>query len=85
MQFAHSVHSGSKGLIWPNLKSFSKKSQIVKLSTKGTHSLQIFHTESKLLQLKLIHIVARANLLMKKLDFEKTKPVFIISVLKLEY
>ena len=40
---------------------------------------------SKLLQLKLIHIFARAILLMKKLEIAKTKPTFIISVLKVEY
>ena len=41
--------------------------------------------KAKLLQLKLIHIFARAILLMKKLEIEKTKPTFIISVLKVEY
>ena len=40
--------------------------------------------QAKLLQLKLIHIFARAILLMKKLEIEKTKPSFIISVLKVE-
>ena len=33
----------------------------------------------------LIHIFARDVLVMKKLDIEKTKPSFIISVLKVEY
>ena len=33
----------------------------------------------------LIHLFARAILLMKKLEIEKTKPTFIISVLKVEY
>ena len=42
-------------------------------------------TKTKLLQLKLIHIFARAILLMKKLKIEKTKPTFIGSVLKVEY
>ena len=42
-------------------------------------------SKAKLLQLKLIHIFARAILLMKKLEIEKTKPTFIISVLKVEY
>ena len=42
-------------------------------------------TKAKLLQLKLIQIFARAILLMKKLEIEKTKPTFIISVLKVEY
>ena len=41
--------------------------------------------KDKLLQLKLIHIFARAILLMKKLEIEKTKPTFIISVLIVEY
>ena len=42
-------------------------------------------SQLKLLQLKLIHIFARAILLMKKLEIEKTKPTFIITVLKVEY
>ena len=33
----------------------------------------------------LIHLFARDVLLMKKLEIEKTKPTFIISVLKVEY
>ena len=33
----------------------------------------------------LIHLFARDFLLMKKLEIEKTKPTFIISVLKVEY
>ena len=41
--------------------------------------------KAKLLQLTLIHILARAILLMKKLEIEKTKSTFIISVLKVEY
>jgi hypothetical protein len=42
-------------------------------------------SKAKLLQLKLIHIFARAILLMKMLEIEKTKPTFIISVFKVEY
>ena len=42
-------------------------------------------SKAKLLQLKLIHIFARAILLMKKLEIEKTNPTFIISVFKVEY
>ena len=38
--------------------------------------------KAKLLQLKRIQIFARVILLMKKLEFEKPKPIFIISVLK---
>ena len=33
----------------------------------------------------LIHLFARDVLVMKKLEIEKTKPTFIISVLKVEY
>ena len=33
----------------------------------------------------LIHLFASDVLLMKKLEFEKTKPTFIISILKVEY
>jgi hypothetical protein len=33
----------------------------------------------------LIHLFARHVLVMKKLEIEKTKPTFIISVLKVEY
>ena len=40
---------------------------------------------TKLLQLKLIHKFANAILLMKNLEIKKTKPTFIISVLKVEY
>ena len=42
-------------------------------------------TKAELLQLKLIHFFASELLLMKKLEIEKTKPTFIISVLKVEY
>ena len=41
--------------------------------------------KAKLLQLKLLQIFARDIFLMKKLEIEKTKPTFIISVLKVEY
>ena len=41
--------------------------------------------KAKLLQLKLIHIFARAILLMKKLEIEKTKPIFTTSFLKVKY
>ena len=33
----------------------------------------------------LIHVFARDVLVMKKLEIEKTKPTFTISVLKVEY
>ena len=33
----------------------------------------------------LIHLFARDVFVMKKLEIEKTKPTFIISVLKVEY
>ena len=42
-------------------------------------------TKAQLLQLKLLHIFARAILSMKKLEIEKTNPTFIISVFKVEY
>ena len=38
-----------------------------------------------MLQLKLIHLFASELLLMKKLEIEKTKPTFVISVLKVAY
>ena len=41
--------------------------------------------KAELLQLKLIHLFASELLLMKKWEIEKTKPTFIISVLKVEY
>ena len=41
--------------------------------------------KAKYLQLKLLQIFARDIFLMKKLEIEKTKPTFIISVLKVEY
>ena len=40
---------------------------------------------TKLLQLKLIHEFANAILLMKNLEIKKTKPTFMVSVLKVEY
>ena len=40
---------------------------------------------TKLLQLKLIHKFANAILLKKNLEIKKTKPTFIISVLKVQY
>ena len=43
-----------------------------------------FCLKAKLLQLKLIQVFARAILLMKKLEIEKTKSTLIISVLKVE-
>ena len=41
--------------------------------------------KAKLLQLKLLQIFARDVFLMKKLEIEKTKTTFIISVLKVKY
>ena len=46
--------------------------------------IEDFASKAKLLQLKLIHIFARAMKLGKDLEIEKTKPTFIISVLKVE-
>ena len=45
-------------------------------------------TKAELLQegiFFLIHLFARYVLVMKKLEIEKTKSIFIISVLKVEY
>jgi hypothetical protein len=45
-------------------------------------------TKAELLQegiFFLIHLFARDVLVMNKLEIEKTKPTFIISVLKVEY
>ena len=47
--------------------------------------LHILDPKAELLQLKLIHLFARKLFLMKKLEIKKTKPTFIISVLKVEY
>ena len=41
--------------------------------------------KAELLQLKLIHLFARDILLIKRLEIGKTKPTFIISVLRVEY
>ena len=41
--------------------------------------------EAKLLQQKLIHLFAKELFLVKKLEVEKIKPTFIISVLKVEF
>ena len=46
------------------------------------------HFKAELLQegfFFLIHLFARDVSVMKKLEIEKTKPTFIISVLKVEY
>ena len=46
------------------------------------------NTKAELLQegiFFLIHLFARDILVMKKLEIEKTKPTFIISVLEVEY
>ena len=44
----------------------------------------IVFTTAKLLLLKLLQLLARDILAMKKLEIEKTKPPFIISVLKVD-
>ena len=52
------------------------------------NSLLIKGSKAELLQegiFFLIHLFARDVLVMKKLEIEKTKPTFIISVLKVEY
>ena len=52
-----------------------------------THT-KYMHGKAELLQegiFFLIQLFARDNLVMKKLFIEKTKPTFIISVLKVEY
>ena len=51
----------------------------------GGTKLERFLTKAELLQLKLIHLFARDILLIKRLEIGKTKPTFIISVLKVEY
>ena len=43
-----------------------------------------FLGKAELLQLKLINLFASELLLMKKFEIKKTKPIFIISVLKVE-
>ena len=50
-----------------------------------TSDIYCKNSKAKLLQLKLIHIFARAILLLKKSENEKNKPTFIVSVLKVEY
>lgn len=47
---------------------------------------QLFQPDkAELLLLKLIQLFARELLLIKKLVIEKTNPIFILSVLKVEY
>ena len=46
--------------------------------TKNNH-------KAELLQPELIHLFASELLSMKKFEIEKTKPTFILSVLKVEY
>ena len=55
---------------------------------QGSWLSQCDFTKAELLQegiFSLIHLFARDVLVMKKLEIEKTKPIFIISVLKVEY
>ena len=59
-----------------------------KISDLVMNSTIILFTKAELLQegiFFLIHLFARDVLVMKKLEIEKTKPTFIISVLKVEY
>ena len=54
----------------------------------GSPTFVFLPTKAELLQegiFFLIHLFARDVLVMKKLEIEKTKPTFIISVLKVEY
>ena len=44
----------------------------------------MFGVKAKLLLLKLLQLFARDVLVMKKVEIEKTKPAFIISVLKVD-
>ena len=47
-----------------------------------------YATKAELLQegiFSFIHLFAKDVLVMKKLEIEKTKPTFIISILKVEY
>ena len=63
----------------------SKKSTFCGKTEKGNHRKELLkHNETFQLQLKLIHLFASELLLMKELEIEKTKPTFIISVLKVE-
>ena len=50
----------------------------------GNHFRKYYSTKAKLLLLKLLQLFARDVLVMKKLEIEKTKPTFIISVLKVD-
>ena len=53
---------------------------------KNTTKIKMFDVlpKAKLLLLKLLQLFARDVLAMKKLEIEKTKPTFIISVLKVD-
>ena len=74
LEFLHIAITNKKGQMPP---------QLLNTLTRG---IQIRgQPKAKLLQLKLIHIFARAILLMKMLEFEKTTSTSIISVLKVEY
>ena len=46
--------------------------------------IPIYSSKAKLLLLKLLQLFARDVLAMKKFEIEKTKPTFIISVLKVD-
>ena len=56
--------------------------------SKEKKNMKLLQAKAELLQegiLCLIHLFARDVLIIKKLEIEKTKPTFIISVLKAKY
>ena len=58
--------------------------QLIKLDNSFSIHIRKYQTKAKLLLLKLLQLFARDVLVMKKLEIEKTKPSFIISVLKVD-
>ena len=59
----------------------------VHIFQEGQNNRPIFFdvTKAELLLLKLIHLFASELLSMKKLEIEKTKHTFIITILRVEY
>ena len=74
---------------WETSKPFWKQRALsFKVSVTSIVEFQRSWTKAELLRegiIFLIQLFARAILLMKKLEIEKTKPTFIIPVLKVEY
>ena len=84
--FIIKTYQANHGLRTPREEiAFTARPKIQSESQIFRYGQSISLSKAELLQLKLIHLFARELFLMKKLEIEKTKPTFIISVLKVDY